>query len=122
MFCFIPKFIYCCCFALYCYFDRFKLNIWDVGGQKSLRSYWRNYFESTDGLIWVVDCADKRRLGDCKNELNGLLLEEVSVVLVCWLFCSLLLLFVVCCCCCCCLLYYRIPVQECPPVLGLGKK
>uniref|UniRef100_G1TQP6 ADP ribosylation factor like GTPase 2 n=1 Tax=Oryctolagus cuniculus TaxID=9986 RepID=G1TQP6_RABIT len=28
----------------------FKLNIWDVGGQKSLRSYWRNYFESTDVL------------------------------------------------------------------------
>ena len=23
----------------------FNLNIWDVGGQKSLRSYWRNYFE-----------------------------------------------------------------------------
>lgn len=29
----------------------FKLNVWDVGGQKSLRSYWRNYFESTDGLV-----------------------------------------------------------------------
>merc|ERR1711862_1041376 len=46
-----------------------KLNVWDVGGQKSLRSYWRNYFESTDGLIWVVDSADKRRLEDCKKEL-----------------------------------------------------
>jgi len=54
----------------------FKLNIWDVGGQKSLRSYWRNYFESTDGLIWVVDSADRRRLQDCKQELEALLLEE----------------------------------------------
>ena len=27
-----------------------------------LRSYWRNYFEATDGLIWVVDSADTRRL------------------------------------------------------------
>jgi len=54
----------------------FKLNIWDVGGQKSLRSYWRNYFESTDGLIWVVDSADRRRLEDCKHELESLLLEE----------------------------------------------
>jgi len=53
-----------------------KLNIWDVGGQKSLRSYWRNYFEATDGLIWVVDSADKRRLEDCKKELHGLLQEE----------------------------------------------
>lgn len=54
----------------------YKLNIWDVGGQKSLRSYWRNYFESTDGLLWVVDSADKRRLEDCKKELHELLLEE----------------------------------------------
>ena len=54
----------------------FKLNVWDVGGQKSLRSYWRNYFECTDGLIWVVDSADKRRLLDCKKELHQLLEEE----------------------------------------------
>uniref|UniRef100_A0A1B6CE98 ADP-ribosylation factor-like protein 2 n=1 Tax=Clastoptera arizonana TaxID=38151 RepID=A0A1B6CE98_9HEMI len=54
----------------------YQLNIWDVGGQKSLRSYWRNYFESTDGLIWVVDSADKRRLQDCKDELHSLLKEE----------------------------------------------
>jgi len=54
----------------------YNLNIWDVGGQKSLRSYWRNYFETTDGLIWVVDSADRRRLQDCKKELHGLLQEE----------------------------------------------
>ncbi|CAF0848475.1 unnamed protein product [Brachionus calyciflorus] len=54
----------------------YKLNVWDVGGQKSLRSYWRNYFESTDGLVWVVDSADKLRMSDCKQELHALLLEE----------------------------------------------
>ncbi|XP_076463929.1 ADP-ribosylation factor-like protein 2 [Babylonia areolata] len=54
----------------------FKLNVWDVGGQKSLRSYWRNYFESTDGLVWVVDSADRMRLADCRRELQGLLVEE----------------------------------------------
>ncbi|RNA21446.1 ADP-ribosylation factor 2 [Brachionus plicatilis] len=54
----------------------FKLNVWDVGGQKSLRSYWRNYFESTDGLVWVVDSADKLRMADCKQELHSLLQEE----------------------------------------------
>ncbi|XP_056611879.1 ADP-ribosylation factor-like protein 2 [Triplophysa dalaica] len=54
----------------------FNLNIWDVGGQKSLRSYWRNYFESTDGLVWVVDSADRLRLEDCRKELSVLLLEE----------------------------------------------
>ena len=57
-------------------YKSYKLNIWDVGGQKSLRSYWKNYYESTDGLIWVVDSADKWRLEDCKKELHGLLQEE----------------------------------------------
>jgi ADP-ribosylation factor-like protein 2 len=50
----------------------------DVGGQKTLRSYWRNYFEKTDALIWVVDATDRPRLADCKDELGGLLLEEAS--------------------------------------------
>jgi small GTP-binding protein len=54
----------------------YTLNLWDVGGQKSLRSYWRNYFESTDGLVWVVDSADRMRLDACREELNVLLLEE----------------------------------------------
>lgn len=54
----------------------YKLHMWDVGGQKSLRSFWRNYFEATDGLIWVVDSADRRRLEDCKSELRVLIKEE----------------------------------------------
>lgn len=52
------------------------MNIWDVGGQKSLRSYWKNYFEATDGLVWVVDCADSQKLAICAAELHDLLKEE----------------------------------------------
>ena len=58
----------------------YSLNLWDVGGQKSLRSYWRNYFENTDALIWVVDSADPLRLADCRKELHALLLEETRSV------------------------------------------
>ncbi|KAI9705196.1 MAG: ADP-ribosylation factor-like protein 2 [Bogoriella megaspora] len=54
----------------------YKLNIWDVGGQKTLRTYWKNYFEKTDTLIWVVDSTDRDRLDDCSMELKGLLQEE----------------------------------------------
>jgi ADP-ribosylation factor-like protein 2 len=75
----------------------------DVGGQKTLRTYWRNYFERTDTLIWVlcynaihnrahrslanrpvqvVDATDRSRVGDCREELHKLLLEEVCVPLV----------------------------------------
>jgi len=54
----------------------FKLNVWDIGGQQTIRTYWRNYYEQTDGLIWVVDSADQRRLMDCKAELHKLLQQE----------------------------------------------
>eukprot|EP00249_Psilotum_nudum_P009638 c22060_g1_i1 orf=287-844(+) len=57
-------------------YKSYQLNIWDVGGQKTLRSYWRNYYEQTDGLVWVVDSSDLRRLDDCKEELHNLLKEE----------------------------------------------
>ncbi|KAF4553472.1 ADP-ribosylation factor-like protein 4 [Elsinoe fawcettii] len=57
-------------------YDGYKLNIWDVGGQKTLRTYWKNYFEKTDTLIWVVDSTDRERMQDCRNELKGLLLQE----------------------------------------------
>ncbi|KAF8849012.1 ARF/SAR superfamily [Acephala macrosclerotiorum] len=57
-------------------YEGYKLNIWDVGGQKTLRSYWRNYFEKTDALIWVVDATDRLRIEDCREELHGLLQEE----------------------------------------------
>lgn len=69
-------------------FERYKLNICmalkcsgtdlgDVGGQKTLRAYWRNYFEQTDGVVWVVDSTDRERLRDCAVELHQLLQEEV---------------------------------------------
>ncbi|THV00552.1 ARF/SAR superfamily [Dendrothele bispora CBS 962.96] len=55
---------------------KYTLNIWDVGGQRTLRPYWRNYFEQTDALVWVVDSGDRMRMRDCKEELHNLLLED----------------------------------------------
>jgi len=54
----------------------YVLNVWDVGGQRTLRPYWRNYFESTDAVVWVVDSGDRMRMSDCRDELVGLLREE----------------------------------------------
>ena len=47
-----------------------------MGGQLTIRAYWRNYFETTEGLLWVVDSADVLRLEDCRRELHALLKEE----------------------------------------------
>ena len=57
-------------------YQGYKLNIWDVGGQQTIRAYWRNYFEKTDGLVWVIDSSDTDRLDLCRKELEGLLQEE----------------------------------------------
>ena len=29
----------------------FRLNVWDIGGQRKIRPYWKNYFENTDVLV-----------------------------------------------------------------------
>jgi hypothetical protein len=50
-----------------------------VGGQKSIRTYWRNYFEQTDGIIWVIDSVDQFRLEECRRQLRDLLSQEVSI-------------------------------------------
>ncbi|KAG5446777.1 ADP-ribosylation factor protein 3 [Clonorchis sinensis] len=54
----------------------FKLNVWDIGGQRKIRPYWRNYFENTDVLIYVIDSADRKRFEETGEELSELLAED----------------------------------------------
>jgi ADP-ribosylation factor-like protein 2 len=54
----------------------YLLHLWDIGGQSTIRAYWRNYFERTDGLIWVVDSSDEYRLQLVQIELQQLLQQE----------------------------------------------
>ena len=50
--------------------ESYNVNVWDVGGQKSIQTFWKNYFEKTEGLIWVVDCGDRSRLAICREEMH----------------------------------------------------
>merc|ERR1711879_803736 len=56
--------------------EGFKLNVWDIGGQKTIRPYWSNYFEASDALIYVIDSSDRRRLEESGQELRELLAED----------------------------------------------
>lgn len=56
--------------------EGFKLNVWDIGGQRSIRPYWRNYFDQTDALVYVIDSADRKRLEESGDELVQLLEED----------------------------------------------
>ena len=57
--------------------DGFKLNVWDIGGQREIRPYWRNYYDSTDALVYVVDSADEMRVQEVKDNLMELMTEEL---------------------------------------------
>ena len=50
-----------------------KFQVWDLGGQTSIRPYWRCYYSNTDAIIYVVDSADRDRMGISKQ---GMKLEQ----------------------------------------------
>jgi ADP-ribosylation factor-like protein 2 len=64
----------------------YHLNLWDIGGQSSIRAYWRNYFEQTDGIVWVIDSLDVSRLDLVREELQKVLQQErlVGASLLIW--------------------------------------
>lgn len=47
-----------------------EFNVWDVGGQDKIRPLWRHYYTGTQGLIFVVDCADRERMDEARKELH----------------------------------------------------
>lgn len=66
-------------------YKNLKFQVWDLGGQNAIRYeyvfayarlYWRSYYPSTNGIIYVIDSFDKDRLKTSKEELMTLLGEE----------------------------------------------
>jgi ADP-ribosylation factor-like protein 1 len=54
-------------------YKNIKFQVWDLGGQTSIRPYWRCYYPNTDAIIYVVDSADIDRLNIAKQELHAML-------------------------------------------------
>ena len=57
-----------------------KLNLYDLGGQKTNRDYWKFYYEKVDALIYVVDVSDKERIEECNESFQILLKDEKLVM------------------------------------------
>jgi len=66
-------------------FQNSSLTVWDVGGQDKIRPLWRHYYDDTQGIIFVVDSADRDRMDKARTELETLLreptLSESSVLI-----------------------------------------
>ena len=39
--------------------DGFKIQAWDLGGQKSIRKYWKAYFDGVDVLVYGQSRAER---------------------------------------------------------------
>ena len=57
-------------------FKNVKFQVWDLGGQTSIRPYWRCYYPNTTAIVYVVDSCDKERIPTSKEELQGILEED----------------------------------------------
>ena len=57
-------------------FKNSKLNVWDVGGQDKIRPMWKHYFQNAEGLIFVVDSSDRKRVDKAREELHKILAED----------------------------------------------
>lgn len=53
-----------------------KFQVWDLGGQTSIRPYWRCYYPNTQAIVYVVDSSDTERLGISKQEFHAILEED----------------------------------------------
>lgn len=60
-------------------YKNISINMWDLGGQSSIRPYWRCYYANTLAVIFVVDSTDRDRIEVAKKELHLMLKEEELV-------------------------------------------
>ena len=47
-----------------------KIKVWDLSGQQRMRSVWKHYFESINGVIFVMDSSNIARIHEARDELH----------------------------------------------------
>jgi ADP-ribosylation factor-like protein 1 len=55
---------------------KLKAQVWDLGGQESIRPYWRSYYSEQESVVFVVDSCDVDRMPIAKRELMNIVEEE----------------------------------------------
>ncbi|MFX0094266.1 MAG: ADP-ribosylation factor-like protein, partial [Candidatus Hodarchaeota archaeon] len=51
-------------------YRNFELNIWDLGGQLSFRSFWERFIKEAEIVCYVIDLSDHDRLTESAQEFR----------------------------------------------------
>lgn len=55
---------------------KLQITTFDMGGHKTARKLWHDYFGGINGVVYIVDCADQMRFQESKSQLQELLSDE----------------------------------------------
>ena len=55
-----------------------NIKVWDLSGQLKLRGTWKYYYESVNGIIFVIDAANQDTLADVRDTLHQVMAETAE--------------------------------------------
>ncbi|KAL6068516.1 GTP-binding protein sar1 [Balamuthia mandrillaris] len=58
-----------------------RFRTYDLGGHQTARRVWKDYYADVDAIVYLIDCVDRDRFPESKQELDSLLsCEELKTV------------------------------------------